>query len=164
MTEKPRQPCFETINTGTCSRGTGCSYSHNENDLYEGQQRILNDNKYRSRSSQSNGSSAERSNDNSNYSNDRFHNYPINNSKNTSAVFDKDAYDCLNRELAEKRNLQISLEIQTAANDFSISYIEQRIAQIKERNKQVSIDVVSSPDKVEVHLIRMCFNFASFNF
>jgi hypothetical protein len=84
----------------------------------------------------------------------------MNKPKNTSAVIDKDAHDYLHRQLAEKREVQISLEIQTAANDFSISYIEQRIAQIQERNTPVSIDVVSSPDKVEVHLIRMCFIFA----
>jgi hypothetical protein len=82
-------------------------------------------------------------------SNDRFHEIPMNNPRNTSvAVINKEAYDCLNRELAERRIVQTSLDIQTAANDFSISYIEKKIAQILERDTPVLIDVVTSSDKI----------------
>jgi hypothetical protein len=140
MTDKPKAPCLNTIITGTCSFPGKCPYSHNEDDLYAGhasQQLALNNSKYGSRLTQNN---------------TKPENIAV-------AATNKDIYDYLQKELLEKRNIQVNLEIQTSANDFSISYIEQRIAQIQGRNTPVSIDVVSSSAKVEVHLIRMYFFF-----
>lgn len=63
---------------------------------------------------------------------------------------DLNDYDTLQKELAEKRKIQINLEIQTATNNFSISYIEQKIAEIRDRNALAPIDIISSSDNDKV--------------